>query len=262
MIAYVGNSDILGELYLPEATVNNKIGIVWLPGLPNKPTTPDMGKPLSDLGFTVLQARYPGNWQSYGSFGPNTSLNGALMGIELLSKGRTLDLNTEKNIFWDVDHIILVGNSYGGGIAVSALGSSNLVSGAIAFCPLLEPRHQNTDESFPEDDLYTLYPYLKRCHENVYRNLDENEWKEYLEGRHQVDPLNFLTEIKERPLLLIHGSEDTGIRSYHTESFYYKLKENKAKRVEIFIKEGVGHGKELRTSTWNVWTKWLIDLFS
>lgn len=262
MIAYVRNGDILGELYLPDTTLNNKIGIVWLPGLPNKPIAPEMGKPLSDLGFTVLQARYPRNWQSYGDFGPDSSVKGALMGLELLAKGNTLDLNTEKEIYWDIDHIILIGNSYGGGIAVSALGSSSLASGAIAFCPLLEPSQQNADHLVQEDDLSTLYQYLKRCHENVYRNLDENEWRDYIEGRHSVDPSRFLTKVKERPLLLIHGNEDRSIRSYHTENFYNKLKENGAKQVEILIKESVGHGKDLRISTWNNWTKWLTDLFS
>jgi len=30
MIAYVRNTNILVEPYLPDATLNNKIGIVWL----------------------------------------------------------------------------------------------------------------------------------------------------------------------------------------------------------------------------------------
>jgi pimeloyl-ACP methyl ester carboxylesterase len=261
MIAFVRNKDILGELYLPSKETNNKIGIVWLPGLPNNPTAPEMGQPLSDLGFTVLQARYPGNWQSYGKFGPSSSVAGALMGVQLLSKDGTLDLNTEEMVAWDVEHIVLIGNSYGGGIAVSALASSNLVSAAIAFCPLLEPSRQNADSSQQEDDLSTLYTYLRRCHENVYRNLDDNEWKEYIKGRHPVDPSKFLTEIKSRPLLLIHGTEDKGIRPYHTQEFYNKLKESGAEKVELIFKEGVGHGKVLRTSTWDVWTEWMVNLF-
>lgn len=188
MIAYVRNKDILGEIYLPSDELNNKIGIVWLPGLPNKPTTPDMGQPLADLGFTVLQARYPGNWQSYGSFGPGSSVAGALMGVELLLKGNALNLNNEEMISWEVDHIILIGSSYGGGIAVSALGSSNLVSAAVAFCPLLDPSQQNINKNLPEDNLATLYPYLKRCHENVYRKLNDNEWENFIEGKHPADP--------------------------------------------------------------------------
>jgi pimeloyl-ACP methyl ester carboxylesterase len=219
VIAFVRNKDILGELFLPSPETTNKIGIVWLPGLPNSPTAPEMGQPLSDLGFTVLQARYPGNWQSYGNFGPGSSVAGALMGVDLLSKESTLDLNTEKPVSWNVEHIVLIGNSYGGGIAVSALGSSNLVSAAVAFCPLLESSQQNEDPAQPEDDLSTLYPYLRRCHENVYRHLDDHEWKNYIEGRHPVDPSHFLTKIKRQPLLLIHGSEDKGIRPYHTQTF-------------------------------------------
>lgn len=262
MIAYVRNKDILGELYLPNSESSNRIGIVWLPGLPNTPIAPEMGQPLSDLGFTVLQARYPGNWKSYGNFGPNSSVEGAQLGAELLLKGSTLDLTTERKVTWEVENVVLIGNSYGGGIAVSALGSSKSVAAAIAFCPLLEPSQQNADSSQKEDDLSTLYTYLRRCHENVYRNLDDNEWNEYIEGRHPVDPSRFLTEINERPLLLVHGTEDKGIRSYHTESFYNKLKENGAEKVELVIKEGVGHGKGLRVSTWDVWTKWLLNLFN
>lgn len=261
MIAYVRHKDILGELYLPAKEKSNGIGLVWLPGLPNKPMAEDMGKPLAELGFTVLQARYPGNWQSYGDFGPATSLDGAILGLELLSSGQTINLNNQEEVSWDLKHLVLVGVSYGGGIAISALGTSNLADAAIALCPLIEPQFQNADPAQPEDELATLYPYLRRCHENVYRNLDDEEWLNYIQGNHIAIPGNYAESLKEKPLLLIHGTEDQAIRHYHTEKFYDGLKRAGSERVEMDIVEGIGHGTELRTASRDNWIQWLKELF-
>lgn len=261
MIAYVQHKEILGELYIPTKESNNGIGLVWLAGLPNKPMAEDMGKPLSDLGFTVLQARYPGNWQSYGDFGPSTSLDGAILGLELLSQGQTINLNDQKEVSWNVEHLVLIGVSYGGGIAISALGSTDLADAAIALCPLIEPEYQNAEPALPEDDLATLYPYLKRCHENVYRNLDEEEWLNYIQGNHIAIPTNYLETLKEKPLLLIHGTEDQSIRHFHTQNFYETLKSSGSEKVGLHIAEGIGHGTELRTTTRDKWIHWLNELF-
>lgn len=255
---FVRNKEIIGNLYVPSQKNNNRIGLVWLPGLPNHPIVEDMGTPLADLGFTVLNARYPGSWQSYGSFGPESSLEGALLGIELLSKGETQDLPSQKDIFWDIDHIVLVGNSYGGAITMSALGVSDLVDAAVAFCPLLEPSEQNQDKELPESDLSSIYPFLKRCHENVFRHLDEEEWANFIEGNHKCNPQKYIHEVKDKPILLLHGHEDKSIRSYHTENFYQTLKEAGAEKAMAVFKEGIGHGRELRTSTRDLWVDWIL----
>jgi pimeloyl-ACP methyl ester carboxylesterase len=143
MHAFVRNGDILGDLFLPELDKANGIGIVWCPGLPNTPTAEDMAVPLSSAGFIVLQARYPGSWQSYGKFGPSSSIQGAIQGLELLSKGKTKDLETEKEVQWSNNRLVLVGNSYGGGVAACALALTDLAESAVLFCPLLEPADQN-----------------------------------------------------------------------------------------------------------------------
>lgn len=184
------------------------------------------------------------------------------MGVDLLAKGRALNLNNEEMISWDINHIVLIGSSYGGGIAVSALGSSDhSVSAAIAFCPLLEPSKQNIDINLPEDNLATLYPYLRRCHENVYRNLNDHEWRQFLEGNHPADPTKFLAKIGQRPLLLMHGADDSVVRSFHTKNFYENLKDNGAANTELIIKENVGHGRALRMFAQHIWTDWLLNLF-
>ncbi|WP_181347825.1 S9 family peptidase [Thalassobacillus sp. CUG 92003] len=259
MMAFVRHQDILGELYLPEQAHHNGIGIVWLPGLPNKPTAEDMGLPLSEAGFTVFQPRYPGSWQSYGSFGPATSVEGARLGLELLDRGRAMNLNTETEVTWSVQHLVLIGNSYGGGIAVSALAASSLADAAIAFCPLLEPSRQNTYRALPEDDLTTLYPYLKRAHENVFRHLDETEWQSYLEETHPLAPSKRLHDLRDKRLLFIHGTEDTSIRIYHTQHYYNKLTAFDSDQVRFICEEGAGHGKHLRQATKDKWIEWLLQ---
>ncbi|MBS4220287.1 alpha/beta fold hydrolase [Bacillus sp. FJAT-49711] len=262
MLAFVRNKDVLGDLYLPSTEKNNKIGIVWLSGLPNQPKDGLIGSKLSEAGYTVLHPRYPGSWQSYGDFGPSTSLDGALLGLELLSKQKTFDLASQQEVKLDINHLILIGHSYGGGIAMCAQGISQLSDATIVFSPLLEPHLQNKDPLNPEDDLTTLYPYLKRCHENVFRNLDDIEWEKFLRGTHRCNPYNYLEVLLKKSLLLIHGEKDTVIRPYHTERFYNKLKSNGSDSVDIIKINGVGHEKNLPLNTFDMWTEWITSRFN
>ncbi|WP_219837600.1 S9 family peptidase [Paenibacillus sp. R14(2021)] len=244
MQAFVRNGNILGDLFLPERDRANGVGIVWCPGLPNTPTAEDMSSPLSNAGFTVLQARYPGSWQSYGKFGPSSSIEGAIQGLELLSKGSTIDLSTEEIVEWSVNRLVLVGNSYGGAVAACALAVSDLADSAVLFCPLLEPAQQNAELTEPESDLTTLLSYLKRCQENVFRHIDENEWNEFLVGSSLLNPPSHISKLVNRKMLLIHGKEDDTIRSYHTERFYNSLiAESNDVKAQLLVVDGVGHGK-------------------
>lgn len=258
MQAFVRHGDIMGDMFLPEPERANGVGIVCCPGLPNMPIADDMAGPLTDGGFTVLQARYPGSWQSYGRFGPSSSLDGALLGLELLTRGTALDLTTEREIVWDVSRLALVGNSYGGGVAVSALALSNLADRAVAFCPLLEPHRQNADPGMAEDNLRPLYPHLKRCHENVFRGLDEREWAEFLAGKSRLFPPAYVLELASRRLLLVHGIDEVTIRPHHTEAFYNQLLASGCKHIEMLMVEAVGPGRALGANTWEAWTRWLL----
>lgn len=258
MQAFVRNDEILGDLFLPAPERANGVGIVWCPGLPNTPVAEDMALPLSSEGFTVLQARYPGSWQSYGSFGPTSSVQGAKLGLELLSRGKAQDLSVEKEVRWSINRLVIAGSSYGGGVAVCALACSDLADAAVAFCPLLDPCNQNKDPNQAEDDLNTLYPYLKRCHENVFRGLDENEWNDFLEGKGILFPPAYIEKLCHRKLLLVHGQDDKTIRSYHTVDFYKSLIDAGATKTELLLIDGAGHGKVLRSKAWDYWTKWLL----
>jgi acetyl esterase/lipase len=218
-----------------------------------------MAIPLLNTGFIVLQARYPGSWQSYGKFGPSSSITGAIKGLELLSKGKAIDLATEKAVEWSYNRLVLVGNSYGGGVAASTLALTDLAESAVLFCPLLEPANQNTDKTQPEDDLTTLLPYLKRCHENIFRDIDESEWVDFLKGRSVLNPPVYIETLRNRKLLLVHGQEDKTIRSFHTENFYNNLITVGATRTELLLVNGVGHGKALRSKTCDYWTNWILS---
>lgn len=260
MHAFVRYGDILGDLFLPEPEKANGVGIVWCPGLPNTPTAEDMSIPLSNAGFTVLQARYPGSWQSYGKFSPSNSIQGAIRGLELLKKGKSIDLATEKEIEWSTSRLVLVGSSYGGGVAACALGMTDLAECAVLFCPLLEPAKQNEDSTQPEDDLKTLLPYLKRCHENVFREIDESEWNDFITGRSQLNPSSHMERLINRRLLLIHGKDDKTIRYYHTERFYNTLQKNSSEsKAQFLLIDNVGHGRGLRSNTWKYWTNWILS---
>ncbi|BFH62429.1 alpha/beta hydrolase [Paenibacillus azoreducens] len=87
-----------------------------------------------------------------GKFGPSTSIEGAIKGVELLSKGIAVDLATEKEVLWSINRIVLVGSSYGGGVAACALGLTELADSAVLFCSLLETTKQNEKSTEPESN--------------------------------------------------------------------------------------------------------------
>ena len=257
MQIFVRRGDILGDLFLPEPKAANGIGIVWCPGLPNNPVAEDMGAPLAAEGFTVLQARYPGSWQSYGTFGPRSSLAGAITGLELLAGGTAQDLGSLSQVTWSLNRLALVGNSYGGAVAVCALACSALADAAVAFCPFLDPPAQNADPAQTEEDVSGLYDYLQRCHANVFRGMDWVEWQDFLQGRSVLYPPAYRDRLGNRPLLLVHGETDETIRAYHTTAFHQSLLDQGAGKPEIILVEGVGHGRALRAAAWGHWTQWL-----
>ncbi|WP_090797162.1 hypothetical protein [Paenibacillus sp. GP183] len=57
----------------------------------------------------------------------------------------------------------------------------------------------------------------------------------------------------------VHGQEDKTIRSYHTEYFYKSLIAIGATKAELLLVDGVGHGKTLRSKTWDYWTNWIFN---
>lgn len=91
---------------------------------------------------------------------------------------------------------------------------------------------------------------MKRCYENVFRDIDESEWVRFLNGRSVLNPHSYVENLSNRILLLVHGQEDKTIRSYHTEHFYKKLNALGATKTELLLIDGVGHGKALRSKTW------------
>lgn len=178
-------------------------------------------------------------------------MDGTLRGLELLPQGHTVDLISEREVTWSLNRLALGGYSYGGGVAVCALALSDLAERAVALCPLLEPDRQNADPARAEDDLTTLYPYLKRCQENVFRRLDDREWVEFLEGRSHFYLPAYIPALRAQPLCLIHGTNDETIPPYHTEAFYERLVAQGADKTEMLVVDGIGHGRALRTNTWD-----------
>ncbi len=248
--------DIIYELVEPPAGKNLQIGIIVFSGLPNQPRNEDFGDDLAAEGFYVLQPRYIGNWESYGQFTLGNCIKTVLDSETFFLKGNAKELWAQKGIHWRINTIFLLSSSFGSSVVLSALPkikSKNI----ICLCPLTNLNKHHSDSSIKEQDLSTLGGFIQRGFENAFRGFNQKEWAQFIQGNSEVNPIRHAAKVIGKNILLIHGTEDDTVNISRTEEYYQKIKN---KNKTLFKKyPGIGHGKKLRTASYDFILKWIKE---
>jgi putative redox protein len=77
--------------------------------------------------------------------------------------------------------------------------------------------------------------------------------KDWLDGFRQVSPIDYVSRISPRPLLLVHGSQDEVVAVSHARKLHAQAGEPK----QLVIIEGAGHRLRQDERAMAVVTRWL-----
>ena len=222
-----------GQLYLPEdAGVPEYPTVCVCHGIPCdspgvKPEPGDGGYPalaerICREGFAVMIFRFRGVGDSGGNFDID---------------GWTRDLKAAVDYLWvlsEVDRFRLTLLGYSGGAAVSvcvAAGDDRVSSVAACACPADFDSLKNSLA-----DYESTVKHFRRI--GIIRDKDfppsDEEW---LDGFSKIRPIEFVSRISPRPLLLVHGGKDELVDVSHAHRLYGRAGEPKA----ISVIDGAGH---------------------
>lgn len=240
----VDDIPIIGELYIPEKKGRQSYPALCIcHGIPagRTPDPADGGYPLlaqtfCHAGFVTMVFNFRGTGLSGGN-------------IDLW--GWTKDLKAVLDSLYAVEevdraHFCLMG--FSGGAAVSTYVASQdqrVTSVVLCACPVHFQFLEKAD---------SLIEHFRRIGLIRDKNfpLSTAEWRERFE---RVTPLLWIDKISPRPLLIIHGEQDTVVEVSHARTLYEKAREPK----QIVIVEGGEHRLRLNEKAMKIALEWLKE---
>ena len=241
MIIYrLKSKNISYDLYLPKKS-NGKV-VLYIPGLPGHPRKKYLGEILTNNGFTFFEMRFPGSWESDGSFTMNNCVNSLKEAYNFLQKGVGIELrrNTQKE--WKHNEIIFLGSSFGGGVVLSSHIKDPLTF--VLLAPVTKIKHLKESLFIlpsGDDDLFYL---LSNGYNNAYRGLKKKDWLNFLNGKTLINPEKNMNNLKNKKLIFFQGTDDDVILNKHTAEYVKDLKDNSINIKLTEIKK-TKHGEDL-----------------
>ncbi len=244
----VDGLEIVGQLYLPDRSAAARPVVCICHGIPNN--APAANTKIKDRGyaglageicrqgFTVLIFNFRGTGGSQGNF-------------DIL--GWADDLKAALDYLWTVPEVSgaslsLLGFSGGAAVAVCVAALDERVSAVAACaCPaefdsLVVERGQSSavidhfrDVGIIKDKDFPASP------------------EDWLDGFRQVRPINYVSRISPRPLLLVHGDRDETVAVDHAQRLYAQAREPK----QLVIIDGLGHRLRQDERVVTIVARWL-----
>jgi predicted esterase len=211
--------DIIAESYYLEK--NNGKAIIFCSGIPGTSSYVEIAKKYVDKGFIFIHPKYLGSWESYGNFSVENCKKTIVNFVNAL-KNKEVKTIFSENFDLEINEIYLFGHSFGGSVALCS-GAELAINGIIALAPVIDYRIQGK-ETYEEEKMDLLYCFIIAGFENVYRNFDKSEWKNFCSNGSILNANDYLGKLKEKRILLIHGTKDISVNYNRSKKFYLELK--------------------------------------
>jgi fermentation-respiration switch protein FrsA (DUF1100 family) len=223
----VDDLKISGQFYLPEGgqapypTVCICHGIPTETPDPSNEGYPSFAERICHQGFAVLIFNFRGT----GASGGNLDISGWTRDL----KAAIDYLFTQPEV--DKSHLSLLGFSGGAAVSIYVASQDSRVS-CIAACACLTEFTFITEVDNPQSVIDNFR------HIGTIRDKDfPQSTEEWLNGFRLVSPINHISRIAPRPLLLVHGNQDDMVPVTDAYKLYEKAREPK----QIIIVDGAGH---------------------
>lgn len=221
---------------LPESKNHKKI-IVFCPGLPGQPENKNIMEFYSRQGFTCFFIKYRGTWESGGNFLEKSPEEDVREVIDYLNvKKRVTELYNLREIDLKFDEIFVFGSSFGGSVALVAGAKNQKVAKITALAPVVDYRSQGKEKS-SEEDMQHTGEYISRAYGYGYR-LESKNWKKLLNGDVDLNPKDYVNELRNKQVFILHGESDLSVSPQKTKNFFSEIKKSNSQYVSI---KDLGH---------------------
>ncbi|MFO8015534.1 MAG: prolyl oligopeptidase family serine peptidase [Candidatus Woesearchaeota archaeon] len=220
--------------------------IISCHGLPSHPYQHNPAKMeiVTDAGFVMIFPDYIGTWASDGTMSWENCAKTILDAVDFVKSGQgkkvTQYADDEPIIKWKVKDITLLGGSFGGSVALVAGAKSDDVKNIISIgAPTNWRDHSRIPEESAEP-IEDLYYAIKNGWKNLWRIPDKKEWDRLVKGTADLNPVDYIEQLKSKNTLLIHGGADETVSVKRAEQLHQDIRDGKG-RHEIMILKDEGH---------------------
>lgn len=238
---------IVGQLYLPGGSASPPV-VCICHGIPADAPAANtrikdrgyagLAEDICREGFTVLIFNFRGTGNSQGNF-------------DIL--GWTHDLGAAVDYLWILPEVSgsslsLLGFSGGAAVSVYVAAQDKRVS-SVAVCACPAEFNSLVAESGESPSIIDHFRSIGIIRDKSFPDSTEV----WLDGFRQVSPIDCVSRISPRPLLLVHGSQDEVVAVSHARKLYAQAGEPK----QLVVVEGAGHRLRQDERAMAAVTRWL-----
>lgn len=201
-----GGFRLLGTLFLAQGD-GPKPTVVLLHGMPGIEKNYDLALGLRKAGWNSLVFHYRGCWGSEGVFTFKSIPIDVIAALDMLRGDNCLWVNPER--------IVLFGHSLGGWAAILAGVMDKRVRGVVAAAPIANPVKLNISLPAAAEEFCPWLPGLTpECFVEQWQQLGSD-----------FTPIDKVSQLAPRPILIIHGAKDELVLSKHSDELYARASE-------------------------------------
>ncbi len=241
--------DIVATLWFREKLEPEKARrfIISCHGMPSHPYqhNPAKMEPLLDEGFVMLFPYYIGTWGSTGTMSWENCVETVLKSVEFVKRGSANNLYNDAEVLWKVQDITLLGGSFGASVVLVAGAKSADVKSIIAVSG---PTNWRDHSRIPEEDaepIEELYDVINKGWGHLWRIPSKDEWMRIVDGSADLNAVDYVEQLKEKNVLLIHGETDAVVAAKRSIDLHAQLKDGSGKQRLLVLKSEGHRGNDV-----------------
>ena len=216
--------------------------IIFCYGLPSHPYQhhPAKVERLIEEGYVLVYPKYRGTWESKGTMSWENCVSSIIQTVRAIKTGHAKEIYAGKRIEWSTKDIALVGGSFGGSIALVAGAKSKEIHKIIAVAAPINWRDHSRIRGERSEPIVELYDTIQQGWKPLWRISSRKEWLRLAHGTADINPIDYVSILKKKNVLLIHGINDTTVSPTRSKIMHHLLSAGPGQHKLILLKK-TGH---------------------
>ncbi|MBD3202904.1 prolyl oligopeptidase family serine peptidase [Candidatus Woesearchaeota archaeon] len=217
--------------------------MIFLHGLPSHPYQHNPAKleHFFDKNIILVFPNYIGTWASEGVMSWESCVKTIIRTIDIIKKKSVKTIDNQR-LKWDLNRIILVGNSFGGSIALVAGAKSKDINFIISVAAPTNWENHSRFNDEKAEPIEELYYKIKKGWTNLWRIPNMKEWQRLVKGVADINPIDYINILKNKNIFLLHGEKDHVVVSKRSKELFSLLKKGKGHhKLKIIDEEHIGY---------------------